>query len=499
MLSVRLAAATSYYVNELTVQRTEANVLSTLYPGCPGLLPLRGLATFYLSQQQHAPAFGFEDKAQFDIAKFARLRSGRTPNGTSLRQRQNGRINIEAFDFTFSAPKSLSVLWCLGAIEQNSEIIQAASQIHFSAVRQALDLYSNTLAFCRKGRQGRDGVRTGTIAGTIFNHYDSRPSGVDSSGDPQLHSHCLIFNTVYDGQKFRALDARPIMKKEVILTFGQAYQKAVADGLHNHKIDHVLVQGPAGMVYPEISAIPKPLITAFSSRTNAISRHSIAIKVSRQTASLNTRRPKTSNVLEQLNYWKKIFRDYRFGLRRFKLRKLNPKPILKANETKIIRDDFLTQVRGKDLRLSQILRQIIIDHVGNPGVSLPEIASRLNASHLFTQVRGRIAMFRLSNHVTMHSGAMVALEKIIHGLSKTKRLSRPKLSQGSLLKIQRLLYPTGVARAALQQNQPGTQLENSSVQQHTGAQPVLINQRHHNSAEESERIPDKIQPSRRRM
>jgi conjugative relaxase-like TrwC/TraI family protein len=499
MLSVRLAAATSYYVNELTVQNTEADVLSTLYPGCPGLLPLEGLATFYLSQQQHAPAFGFEDKAQFDIAKFARLRSGRTLSGTSLRQRQNGRMNIEAFDFTFSAPKSLSVLWCLGAIEQNSEMILTASQIHFSAVRQALDLYSSTLALCRKGKQGNEGVTTGTIAGTIFNHYDSRPSGVGNSGDPQLHSHCLIFNTVYDGQKFRALDARPIMKKEVILTFGQAYQKAIADGLHDHKIDHVLVQGPEGMVYPEISTVPKPLITAFSSRTNAISRHSIANKVSRQTASLNTRRPKTSNVLEQLNDWKKKFDDYRFGLRRFKLRKLNPKPILKANETKLIRDDFLTQVRGKDLRLSHILRQIILDHMGNPRVSLSEIAGRLNASHLFTQVRGRIAMFRLSNHVTMHSGAMVALEKVINRLSKTRRLSRPKLSQDALLKIQRLLGTTKISPAGMHRNERGQKFEDAMVYQHTDAQPVLKNQQDRNSAEYPEQISEEIQPLGRRI
>jgi conjugative relaxase-like TrwC/TraI family protein len=334
MLSIHLAASTQYYIDELARQKEDLRVLTATRQSTAGLLPFGGSVSYYISHPRHTQAFGITEQTRFDVSRFNQLRIGRTVTGQNLRQRQQGKTNVEGFDFTFSAPKSLSVLWCLGIAEQSPELATVAWKIHMRAVTETLDLYSNAFAFCRKGKNGKGDVSTGTIAGAIFNHYDSRPSESAICGDPQLHSHCVIFNSVYDGKKFRALDARPVMKKEVILALGQAYQKAISDGLHDHQIDQVLTEGAEGSIHPTIAAIPQPIISAFSRRSDAIRQHSAANGISRQTSTLVTRQPKRTALAEQLTYWQNIFRKNRFSLQSYRSHKPVSKEAKKRQDQK---------------------------------------------------------------------------------------------------------------------------------------------------------------------
>ncbi|MCA1844160.1 MAG: relaxase domain-containing protein, partial [Actinobacteria bacterium] len=89
---------------------------------------------------------------------------------------------VTAFDVTFSAPKSVSLLWAFGA----PEVASVGSIAHVEAVAVALDFLERRAGATRQqvDRQ-REQIPTGMAAAT-FVHRTSR------EGDPQLHTHCVV-------------------------------------------------------------------------------------------------------------------------------------------------------------------------------------------------------------------------------------------------------------------------------------------------------------------
>jgi conjugative relaxase-like TrwC/TraI family protein len=111
--------------------------------------------------------------------------------------------SVKAFDLTFSAPKSVSLLWALGS-EPVADTVMAA---HREAVGIALEFLEEHAATARMQVDGvRRHVPTHGWAVAGFVHRTSR------GGDPQLHTHCLVPNVVQrdaDGRRV-ALAARPL-------------------------------------------------------------------------------------------------------------------------------------------------------------------------------------------------------------------------------------------------------------------------------------------------
>ncbi len=109
---------------------------------------------------------------------------------------------VKAFDLTFSAPKSVSVLWAL-ASDRVADVVAAA---HREAVAAALEFVEGRAAVARVQVDGvRRHVPTGGWVVAGFVHRTSR------AGDPQLHSHCVVPNVVCreDGRCV-AIAARPL-------------------------------------------------------------------------------------------------------------------------------------------------------------------------------------------------------------------------------------------------------------------------------------------------
>ena len=120
--------------------------------------------------------------------------------GTSLLEGRPRTVN--AFDGTFSAPKSASLLWAFGGPEVES----AVSLAHVEAVSTALAFLESHVAVARQQQNGiRTRVPTEGLAAATFVHRTSR------AGDPQLHTHCVIPNLARrcDGSHV-ALDAAPL-------------------------------------------------------------------------------------------------------------------------------------------------------------------------------------------------------------------------------------------------------------------------------------------------
>jgi conjugative relaxase-like TrwC/TraI family protein len=121
--------------------------------------------------------------------------------GVDLLAGQRAR-KVNAFDATFSAPKSASLLWAFGP----PEVATVVSLAHVEAVTVALDYLEAKAAFARRQVAGvRSRVPTHGWAVATFVHRTSR------AGDPQLHTHCLIPNIVEraDGSHC-SVDAGPL-------------------------------------------------------------------------------------------------------------------------------------------------------------------------------------------------------------------------------------------------------------------------------------------------
>jgi conjugative relaxase-like TrwC/TraI family protein len=119
--------------------------------------------------------------------RFHALCENRNPNdGERLTQRQQNEDKRRVFyDFTCSAPKSVSVL----AVTMNDDRLVSA---HEEATRTAFRELE-TFAATRVRKQGSQRDRTtGNLVAAAFTHTSSRAL------DPQLHTHFTVFNATFD-------------------------------------------------------------------------------------------------------------------------------------------------------------------------------------------------------------------------------------------------------------------------------------------------------------
>ncbi len=132
---------------------------------------------------------------------FMALMDGRDPGTGERLKRVSGRSKVAAFDLTFSAPKSVSVLFAIG----ESGLAGALVEAHESAVDAALGYLEREA--CRV-RRGRGGVRREVGEGFVAAAYRHRMSRAE---DPQLHTHVVAANMARGGDgRWTALDATPI-------------------------------------------------------------------------------------------------------------------------------------------------------------------------------------------------------------------------------------------------------------------------------------------------
>jgi conjugative relaxase-like TrwC/TraI family protein len=95
-----------------------------------------------------------------------------------------GRGPVPGFDLTFSAPKSVSLLWGIGGADVAKEVAAA----HQRSVEAALTYMQRNACWTRRGAGGSEFVQGNGYLAAAYRHRSSR------NGDPQLHTHVLIAN-----------------------------------------------------------------------------------------------------------------------------------------------------------------------------------------------------------------------------------------------------------------------------------------------------------------
>ena len=267
VLSVwKLAVAhASYYEQSVTDGREDYYVGSGEAPG-------RWMGTLAAELSLDGRVDGADLHAMFD---------GRDPR-TGERFVPVARNRVAAFDLTFNAPKSVSVLFALG----NNDHSRAVRAAHDAAVAAALEYVQRDACWVRLGTGGYRLADGSGFVAAAFRHRTSR------AGDPHLHTHVLVANMTRrpDG-RWAALDGRQLYAHAK--TAGYLYEAALR---HEITARLGLDWGPVRNGIADLAGIPEQLCSAFSSRRREIqdelARLGLYSARAAQTATLNTRRPK---------------------------------------------------------------------------------------------------------------------------------------------------------------------------------------------------------------
>jgi conjugative relaxase-like TrwC/TraI family protein len=113
-----------------------------------------------------------------------RVLAGLDPRDGAPLRSSSSPARVAGFDLTFSAPKSVSLLFGLGGPELRSFVRKA----HDLGVLEAVGYLERSAAAVRRGHGGAIVEEASGLVAAAFRHRTSR------AGDPQLHSHVLVAN-----------------------------------------------------------------------------------------------------------------------------------------------------------------------------------------------------------------------------------------------------------------------------------------------------------------
>mgnify|MGYP003668085700 CR=1 FL=1 len=219
------------------------------------------------------------------------------------------------WDMTFSAPKSVSVLWALSEKQDRTSI--EAAQEH--ATLMAACWLENNAGWCRRGQGGVLRERTAGLLMAQFDHETSRDL------DPQLHTHSFIFNQAprKDGT-WGAIVSRDLYKAQKQVD--AIYQQHLA-----REIENLGYQTERGQTGFRVTVIPKYIEKNFSKRQQAIEAevqkqgHTSAKQ--RELAALKTRKPKVNmNRQELFKAWKSEAKTLGFELGKQQIKTVQQTP-----------------------------------------------------------------------------------------------------------------------------------------------------------------------------
>src|SRR5580704_1773881 len=175
-----------YYVNDLVPGRAEGTLVAGEEPG----------------RWWGGGSVGLGLRGTVESQAFAEVLAGRDPvSGRSLRVRR-GPDSVAAYDLTFAAPKSVSILHLLAPREIATEVGAG----HQEAVNDATDYLGRAAVGVRRTRGGTVSFLPST--GAVSGHFVHRTS---RTLDPHLHTHVVVANVAQgvDGS-WSAVDSRRV-------------------------------------------------------------------------------------------------------------------------------------------------------------------------------------------------------------------------------------------------------------------------------------------------
>jgi conjugative relaxase-like TrwC/TraI family protein len=217
---------------------------------------------------------------------FRAVLQGRDPaSGNLLAKRK-----AQGFDLTFSAPKSVSVLWALAPDPVSRQVVAAC---HEEAIAAAMGWMESQASAVKRGAAGCETIGSSGFVAASYRHRTSR------AGDPQLHSHVVVSNMALgDDGKWSALgDHRRLFLSA--RAAGHLYQSELRS-LLTARLG--VEWGPVANGCADIDGISRPLLDVFAKRSAEVEAAVIARGGdprdvhATSVAALATRRPKPGHA-----------------------------------------------------------------------------------------------------------------------------------------------------------------------------------------------------------
>jgi conjugative relaxase-like TrwC/TraI family protein len=232
-----------------------------------------------------AAALGLEGRVEAEA--FGALIAGRDPGSGEALRAGSGRDRVCALDLTFSAPKSVSVLFAIG----DGETSQALVDAHEEAVGAAIGYLEREACRVRRGRGGRVELAAEGLVAAAYRHRMSR------AGQPQLHTHVVAANLARgaDG-RWSALHGYPLFQHAKAA--GSLYQAHLRAAVRERLPWAGWGEVRNGMA--ELAGVPGGVLAHFSRRRAEILEWLEAAdrsgRQSAEKAALATREPKAEPV-----------------------------------------------------------------------------------------------------------------------------------------------------------------------------------------------------------
>src|SRR5262245_37244054 len=203
-----------------------------------------------------AEEFGFE--GEVSKQEFYALCAGYDiRSGEKLVHHAGTKRRRALWDFTFSAPKGVSVWWGM-TDEQTRERISACQ---FRAVTQILNYIEEMgMVGTRQGRSGKEISRCHKLTWALYEHCTTRAQ------DVELHTHATLVNVGFNADgKTRTLDPAEAVSSKMML--GAAYRANLSQELQR-EFGVEVERLPKGMF--DIKGIPEGLKAEHSTRRRQI-------------------------------------------------------------------------------------------------------------------------------------------------------------------------------------------------------------------------------------
>jgi conjugative relaxase-like TrwC/TraI family protein len=204
-----------------------------------------------------AQALGLEGRV--GAGQFGALIAGHDPRDPAARLRSSAHDpKVAAYDLTFSAPKTLSILFAIAPEEVSGELVGC----HEEAVRAALGYLEDMAVMVRRGHAGEHVQPGEGLVAAAYRHRMSRAL------DPQLHTHVVAANMARgpDG-RFTALHGAELYR--AAKTAGYLYQ-AHLRALVTERLG--LEWGEVRNGAAELAEIGRPVVEHFSQRRHEMLR-----------------------------------------------------------------------------------------------------------------------------------------------------------------------------------------------------------------------------------
>ncbi|MEM7373774.1 MAG: MobF family relaxase [Bacteroidota bacterium] len=196
-----------------------------------------------------------------DFEKLASNKHPQTDEQLTVRNSPNRRAG---YDATFSAPKSVSLVY---SMTQDEDILRAFHAATKDTMKE-IELDMQTQAGQGKNKHYE---KTGNIAWAGFTHFRARPVEIETEAgkvsvpDPHLHQHCFIFNATWNEKKerFQAVELGTI--KENAPYYEAVFNSKLAKNLQEY--GYAIERNERDF---ELKGFDRNLVGKFSQRTNEI-------------------------------------------------------------------------------------------------------------------------------------------------------------------------------------------------------------------------------------